>query len=99
MIICTACKKEFELKPSTKKYTGGIDEISFKCPYCKKKYIAYFIDKNIRIKQKNINKLWEKYRQASNQKEVAETLEEINVMKANIKILIDNLKVKMLGTQ
>jgi hypothetical protein len=99
MVICDECEKEFEVKASTKKLTNGISETSFKCPHCKKKYISYFTNRDIRIKQKNINKLWEKYRKASDDEEVAEMVIKIRTMKASIKILMDNLKIKMLGAQ
>lgn len=100
MIICDECKKEFELKPRTKKHADVIVEVYFKCPHCGKEYVSYFTDKTIRIKQKNINKMWAEYRNAGTDKEkVAEMVKKIDGMKASIKVLMENLKIKMLGTQ
>lgn len=98
MIVCDICKKEFALKPITKKHIDGINEVYFKCPHCSEKYISYFTNKNIRIKQKNINKMWEIYRNTKTQEEVVEMVEKIDILKATIKAEMENLKKKMLDT-
>lgn len=97
MIICDNCTKEFELKPITKKLNDGIYEVYFKCPHCSEKYNSYFTNKNIRIKQKNINKMWEIYKNAKTQEEVVEMVTKIDSLKASIKADMESLKKKMLG--
>jgi len=100
MIICDDCKKEFLIMPIEQNHAGNIVETYFECPHCGKHYISYFTDKVIRNKQKYINKLWKEYRNAGTDKDEAdEIMKKINKTKASIKILMDNLKIKMLGTQ
>lgn len=98
MIKCDNCNEEFELITKVKK-TNGIEEVYFKCSHCKVKYISYFTNKNIRIKQKNINKLWQKYKKCTTEDEAIEMMKNIDTMRIEIKVDMNNLKKKMLGTR
>lgn len=98
-VVCDKCSNEFELKLKTKKHINNIEEIYFKCPNCGEKFVSYFADKSIRLKQKKINKLWEEYKKAKNQEEVVKVAEKIAVFKAEIKADMEELRRKMLGTQ
>lgn len=101
IIVCNeGCNKEFELdKFKEAKHKDGIIEVYFKCPHCKNKYTSYFTDRDIRIKQSKINKLWDKYRASKTQEELINNFKEIEELKADIKKDMDNLKIKMLGTK
>lgn len=100
MIICDDCKNEFLIIPIEQNNENGIVETYFECPHCGKHYTSYFTDKVIRNKQKYINKLWKEYRNTGmDTNEADEVMKKINKTKVSIKILVDNLKVKMLGTQ
>lgn len=98
-VKCDSCNKEFEIKLQVKKHPGAVEETYFICPKCKERYVSYFTDKDIRAKQKQINKLWEEYRKAKTQEEVVRIADKIATLKAEIGENIDKLKRKMLGTQ
>lgn len=100
MVICDDCKNEFLIIPIEQNHADGIVETYFECTHCGKHYTSYFTDKVIRNKQKYINKLWVQYRNAGmNADEADEVMKKINKTKASIKILMGNLKTKMLGTR
>lgn len=96
-VICDKCNKEFEIKLKVNNHINNIEEAYFKCPNCGEKYISCFTDKNIRLKQKKINKMWEEYKKAPTQEEVVKMAEKITALKAEIKEDIGKLKEKMLG--
>lgn len=99
MVYCNKCKKEFEINIKTKKYTGGIEETYFKCPHCNKRYIGFFTDKNIRIKQKKVRNVSNELNECRDMAQRIVLLKEIDKMKQALKVDMDNLKEKMLGTQ
>ncbi|EJP6471373.1 hypothetical protein NHI66_000621 [Clostridium botulinum] len=90
LISCNeGCKRNFELaKFKEKKLKNGVIETYFKCPYCGKKYNCFYTDKEIRRLQAQLRNKWGK---ASRR--------EIEELHLKIKIKMDNLKEKMLGTQ
>lgn len=98
-ITCDKCNKDFDLNTKVKKHKDGVEEVYFKCPHCKVKYTSYFTDKNIRIKQNKINKLWDKYRNVRTKKEIVSVLEEIEILRKEIKADMKELKRKMLCIQ
>lgn len=98
-VNCDKCDKEFEIKLKVKKHINNIEEVCFKCPNCGEKYISCFTDKNIRLKQKKINKMWEEYKKALTQEEVIKMSEKITILKEEIKEDIGKLKENMLSNQ
>ena len=99
MIYCNKCKKDFEINIKTKKYPGGIEETYFKCPHCKERYTGFFTDKNIRIKQKKVRNISNELGKCRDMAQRIVLLKEIDKMKQDLKVNMDNLKEKMLGTQ
>lgn len=85
MITCDKCNKGFKLEPKVKKYSKDIQELYFRCPYCKKRYSSYFTDNNIRKQQIVIRNTKDK--------------EELKRLQNVLKYDMDNLKAKMIGTQ
>lgn len=52
------CGKEFRIRRFIlDKLGNGIEKTYFRCPHCKKEYLAFYTDKNIREKQKKIRKM------------------------------------------
>lgn len=84
MVVCDKCNKKFKIDAKIKKHSKGIEELYFRCPICKKRYSSYFTDSNIRKQQKII-------RNTKDQEKMKE-------LQAILKIDMDNLKNKMLGT-
>jgi uncharacterized protein YlaI len=83
------CEKTFNLDElKEKKLKNGVIETYFKCPHCHKKYNCFYTDKEIRKLQAKLRSKWGK---ASRR--------EIEELHLKIKIKMDNLKGKMLGTQ
>lgn len=83
------CKKKFEIKEfKERKLKDGVMETYFKCPHCHKKYNCFYTDKEIRRLQAQLRNKWGKA-----------TREEIEDLQAKVKVKMDNLKSKMLGTQ
>lgn len=55
---CDECSREFTIrKLDTKYHTGGIQEVGFKCPECKKRYTCFYTDGPIRNMQQELIKL------------------------------------------
>ncbi|EQC1536939.1 hypothetical protein [Clostridium botulinum] len=83
------CRKKFEIKEiKERKLKDGIIETYFKCPKCGKKYVCFYTDKAIRQLQAQLRSKWGKA-----------TREKIEELQAKVKVKMDNLKSKMLGTQ
>lgn len=99
MVYCNKCKKDFEINIKTKKCLGGIEETYFKCPHCKERYTGFFTDKNIRIKQKRVRNESNKLSKCRDMGQRIVLLKEIDKMKQDLKVDMDKLKEKMLGTQ
>lgn len=91
MVKCDSCKKQFEVRTKVRK-SNEIEEVYFECPYCKMKYTAYFTNKKIRVKQKKINSMWDKYRKSKTQEEVVKMVKKIDDMKLEIRVDMNNLK-------
>lgn len=53
-IHCDECTKEFELKLRTRKLKDSIEEVFFRCPKCKKKYIAFYTNDEVKKLQTEI---------------------------------------------
>jgi hypothetical protein len=50
---CDECKRDFPIKLRTRK-NNGIEENFFTCPHCKKNYVSFVTNKEIRRKQREI---------------------------------------------
>ncbi|WMJ81963.1 transglycosylase [Clostridium sp. MB40-C1] len=98
-VYCNKCNKDFELNIKVKKYPGGVEETYFKCPHCKERYSSYFTDRNIRIKQGKVRNKYEQLSKCINMDDRTELLKGIQKMKADLKVDMDSLKLKMLGAQ
>lgn len=83
MVVCDKCNKDFKLEPKVKKYSKGVEELYFRCPYCKKRYSSYFTDENIRKQQRIIRKTKDE--------------EELKRLKNLLKLDMDNLRDGMKG--
>ncbi len=85
LVTCDAkdgCKKEFDLdRFEVEKLGNGIEKTYFKCPHCGKEYIAFYTDKDIRMKQFRIRKLT--------------SLKKINKLKKEIGNDMDNLRKRV----
>lgn len=93
-VACDKCKKEFKLKPRTKK-KGDIERIYIKCPKCKAEYTAYYTDSDIRAKQVRIRALQLNY---NNEKDIKQKIKLHDMMlelKNEIGNDMDKLKAKM----
>lgn len=53
-VTCSQCKKGFEIKISLKTVKEGVEEVSFHCPKCRKKYIAFYTNDEVKMLQKEI---------------------------------------------
>lgn len=53
-ITCSQCKKGFEIKIRLKTVKEGVEEVSFRCPKCRKKYIAFYTNDEVKKLQKEI---------------------------------------------
>lgn len=95
-VNCNKCKKNFIIKPKVKKHKEGIEELYFKCPHCKEKYTAFYIDKEGKELQKKIKVEYARYNNISVGKE--ETLKRIKDMQIRLDIKIKNLKRYVEGT-
>lgn len=96
-VYCNKCNKDFEINAKEKKHKDGIVELYFKCPYCKERYTSFFTDKNIRQKQKKVRNKYEQLGKCIDMKDRIALLKEIDSMKTDLKVDMDNLKEKMLN--
>ncbi|AUM89178.1 transglycosylase [Clostridium botulinum] len=98
-IYCDKCGKDFEMNIKVKKHHGGVEETYFKCPHCKEKHTSFFTDKSIRIKQTKVRNKTFQLNKCRDMGTRIEILKELDNMKQALKVDMDNLKKKMLGTQ
>lgn len=56
MVICDKCKKEFKVKPRTKKIEDDLELCYFRCPKCLKTYTAYHTNTKVRELKEKLNK-------------------------------------------
>lgn len=95
-VNCDKCKKDFIIKPKIKKHKEDIEELYFKCPYCKERYAAFYIDKEGKELQKKIKMEYARYNNITVGKE--ETLKRIKGTQVRLDIKMKNLKRYMEGT-
>lgn len=76
------CGEEFRIEGfEVEKLKNGIEKTYFKCPHCNKVYIAFYRDKDIRMKQFRIRKLT--------------SVKKINKLKKEIGNDMDNLRKRI----
>lgn len=93
LVKCDECRHEFVLKKlKTKKLTNGVEKTFFSCPSCKKEYVSFITDKNLRNKQKEMQRLRLKIRKQSNKK--LDDLDKIVSMQEDVKKMMADLKAK-----
>lgn len=96
MVSCNKCNKHFKIKVRTKRIDKDVKEVFFNCPHCYERYTAYFVNKDIKEKQREIR---EKYKQLRVSKDKERIKKEIKQMKILLKIDMENLQNKMLSTR
>lgn len=89
LVECNNCKRDFETNIKIEEHENNVEEVYFDCPYCNERYLAYYTNRSIRDKQKDVKEEQKKLGSKS----------KIERMRADIEQDINNLKVKMEGTQ
>lgn len=65
-IYCDKCKNDFEIKVETERVKDDVKRIFFICPYCKAKYISFYLNSRIEGKQEKIRKIVDKIKKNKN---------------------------------
>lgn len=94
VVQCDNCKGGFKIDLKMRRLKDAIEETYFTCPYCQYHYTSFFTDISVREKQRSIRQLWDKLHNTKDQNKIIHIQERIENEKAEIKVMMDDLKVK-----
>lgn len=57
MVNCNECKHEFEIKVRVRHIQADVEEVFFNCPNCHERYTSYYLNDNIKQKQKQLKRV------------------------------------------
>lgn len=88
------CKQEFRIAGfEVEKLGNDLEKTCFRCPHCDKEYIAFYTNKAIREKQKEMRELQARYNKSKKEK----VLQKMQKLQETIKKDMDSLKSKMIN--
>lgn len=93
-VYCDDCGKVFAIKVRTRKVKDDVKKVYFRCPKCKREYVAYYINNEIEKKQREFQEV---QHQLINLKggNAAELINKSNNLRKEIGNLVDALKAEM----
>lgn len=92
---CNRCQEDFDIKLEERLVKNNIYKVSFSCNHCNKEYISYYTNIVVRNKQKKINKIAEKIKEANenaDSKKYMKLLKEYKKCKKEIDEEMEKLK-------
>ncbi|NMM62358.1 hypothetical protein HBE96_06580 [Clostridium sp. P21] len=77
-ISCDSCNRRFKIKKlKTEWINSNVQKVYFTCPYCKKDYTCFYVDKRVRKNIKKIDNLKKLYDEIVREnKEILQQLKE-----------------------
>lgn len=89
-VKCDTCNKDFAIEIKTR-YQFGLEIQYFICPHCKAKYTYVVIDDYIRERRKEVDKLRDKIKECTKQKQVNKLTKQQDKILRDMKKHSDNL--------
>lgn len=74
---CSNCRDKFKLKVKIKYHPRSVQEHHFTCKHCKNKHTAFFTDKTIRNKQKEMKGIKDQEKRDEMVKEITDRKEKL----------------------